>query len=77
MRDLCCDSLVHYDRNVVTFILLFPNPLSVSLKWSTPVLMVRSGSIDVVEALPLFSILSLLLLASFPRLLSSCLIPPT
>lgn len=34
MRDLYCDSLVHYDRNVVTFILLFPNPLSVSLKWS-------------------------------------------
>lgn len=42
-----------------------------------PVLMVRSGSIDVVEALPLFSILSLLILASFPHLLSSCLIPPT
>lgn len=42
-----------------------------------PVLMVRSGSIDVVEALPLFSILSLVILASFPHLLSSCLIPPT
>lgn len=41
-----------------------------------PVLMVRSGSIDVFEALPLFSILSLLILASFPHLLSSCLIPP-